>query len=285
MLSRSTALTIAATGIAVLGIGVFMQATAPNDTYLYDTASAVELDTAPLQLEDITYTSLSHAVIEEALADDCAASMTAVPQDGAMVRLTVLAPCDAGSAVTFHHAGMMFGQRLDDRGQMDIAVPAMTQNAVFLAETATGQALMASAFVSDIAEFERVAVQTVDRGVGLHAFEYGAEFGGEGHIWSEATAGAGQLLQLGDASLSSAPLLQIYSHAVPNLRAGGEIALSLEAEVRLATCDRPLEVHILSARNGGLRARELSLEMPACDAVGDFLVLNNPVESLKLSQN
>lgn len=282
MLSRSTALTIAATSVAVLGIGQFMQATAQQNTHLSD---AVELDVTPLQLEDITYTSLSHGVMEEALVDDCAASMTTVSQEGAMVQLSVLAPCDAGSAITFHHAGIMFGQRLDDRGQLDVVVPAMTRDAIFLAETASGQALMASAFVSDIEEFERVAVQTVDRGVGLHAFEYGAAFGGEGHIWSEATVGAGQLLQLGDETLPSMPLLQVYSHAVPNLRSDGEIALFLEAEVRHTTCDRPLEVHILSARNGGLRARELSLEMPACDAVGDFLVLNNPVESLKLSQN
>jgi hypothetical protein len=93
------------------------------------------------------------------------------------------------------------------------------------------------------------------------------------------------LLQLGDASLPSAPLLRIYSHALPNLRAKGEIAPSLQAEVHPETCDRSVEVHILSARNGGLRLRELSLEIPDCNAVGDFLVLNNPVESLKLSRN
>lgn len=161
----------------------------------------------------------------------------------------------------------------------------MAQNAVFLAETETGKPLMASAFVSDISEFERVAIHTVARGVGLHAFECGAEFGAAGRIWSQGTRGSGHLLQLGDASLPSAPLLQIYSHAFPNLRTEGEIALSLEAEVHPETCDHSVEGHILSARNGGLRVRELSLEMPDCNAVGDFLVLNNPVESLKLSRN
>ncbi|CUH79558.1 hypothetical protein TRM7557_02456 [Tritonibacter multivorans] len=285
MLSRSTALTIAATSVAVLGIGLFMQKSGPDTPPVAGAESAAILDVSPLKLENITYTSLSHAVLEEAEVPVCATSMTAVPQAGAMVQLSLSAPCDANGNVTFHHAGMMFAQRLDDHGQLELAVPAMTKTAVFLAELASGETLMASAEVSDMADYERIAVQAEDHGVGLHAFEYGAEFGGAGHIWSQAEDGAGQFLKLGDASLPSAQFLQIYSHAVPKLRAEGEIALSLEAEVRSTTCNRPLNVQILSARGGGLRARELSLEMPACDAVGDFLVLNNPVESLKLSRN
>ena len=283
MLSRSTALTIAATSVAVLGIGFFMQKSATHAAPADESPQVV--DTSPLVLEDITYTSLSHAPLEEVSVLECAASMSAAPQEGAMVQLFVSAPCDANGAVTFHHAGMIFGDQLDDLGELTVRVPAMTATAVFLAEVNGSDTLMAQAEVADLGDYDRVAMQTVDRGVGLHAFEYGAKFGAEGHIWSEADNGAGQFVSLGDATLPSGQLLQVYSHAVPELRSQGEIALSLEAEVRMATCGRPVEVHILAAKGGDLRARELLLEMPDCDAVGDFLVLNNPVESLKLSRN
>lgn len=285
MFSKPNALTIAFTGVCALTIGFFMQKSDLGMSSAAEMQNAAELDSQPFLLEDITYTSLESPQLLEAAGFDCSASMTAQAADNAMVHLHLSAPCDAGRVVTLHHIGLMFSQRLDQDGQLEVLVPAMAENAVFLAAIPKADAVMAQVQVPDVTGFHRVALQGPAEGVDLHAYEYGAQFGEAGHVWSHAPSGQGELLRLGDPSLSGAQSLQIYSHALADLISDGAIELSLEAEVRDTTCNRSLALNVLAAEAGQLQLREVSLEMPDCDAIGDFLVLNNPVESLKIARN
>jgi hypothetical protein len=49
-------------------------------------------------------------------------------------------------------------------------------------------------------------------------------------------------------------------------------------------CGRDISAQSLEMRaSGGLRTRELELSIPNCTALGDFLVLNNLMDDLKIA--
>jgi hypothetical protein len=51
-------------------------------------------------------------------------------------------------------------------------------------------------------------------------------------------------------------------------------------------CGRDIQAQSLEMRDAGqLKSQNLSLSVPGCDAVGDFLVLNNLLEDLKVARN
>jgi hypothetical protein len=64
----------------------------------------------------------------------------------------------------------------------------------------------------------------------------------------------------------------------------GDIQLEIEAEVTDATCGREISAQSLQVTEAGApRVQELQLTMPDCDAIGDFLVLKNVLEDLKVA--
>lgn len=64
------------------------------------------------------------------------------------------------------------------------------------------------------------------------------------------------------------------------------MALSIEAEVTAGNCGQDISAQAIELRRDGtLRTRELSLAVPDCDGVGDFLVLNNLLDDLKIAAN
>jgi hypothetical protein len=76
----------------------------------------------------------------------------------------------------------------------------------------------------------------------------------------------------------------VYSFPTGTAKRGGEIALTVEAEVTEANCNTSVAAQTLEIRDAaGLRVRDLTLEMPQCDTTGDFLVLKNLVEDLTIA--
>ena len=64
----------------------------------------------------------------------------------------------------------------------------------------------------------------------------------------------------------------------------GTIALSVEAEVSELNCGRDVSAQVLKlGPEYVLQTSDLLLSVPDCDAVGDFLVLNNLVDDLKVA--
>ena len=94
------------------------------------------------------------------------------------------------------------------------------------------------------------------------------------------------LLRLGDSSLEDGHLAEVYTFPPGTALKEGDIALSLETEVTDANCGRDIEAQ--SLQKSGLErmtARELVLSMPACSAVGEYLVLKNMFDDLKIARN
>lgn len=223
----------------------------------------------------------------------CDVTMTAEPTAGAMVDLQLTAPCNASERVTIHHQGLMFTEIVQPDGTLSVRVPVLSERATFLASFAGGAGGMAVADVSSLPFYDRVAVQWKgEAGLQLHAREYDAAYFADGHIWAAASGDlasaargeGGFLVRLGRVDTPESLVAEIYSFPTGTARRGGEVALTVEAEVTAANCADRVEAQTLEIRDGErLRVRDLTLHMPGCDATGDFLVLKNLVEDLKIA--
>jgi hypothetical protein len=125
-----------------------------------------------------------------------------------------------------------------------------------------------------------VAVQwPFEDGFTLHAFENGAAFGTKGHIWAQnanlpdagAAAKGGYMTQLGDASVETPLMAQVFTF---DPKEKSEILL--EAAVTVNTCAAELLGDVLVAKGGAVEKTEITLAMPDCSAVGEFVQLGLP---------
>lgn len=223
----------------------------------------------------------------------CDVTMLAEPTAGAMVDLQLTAPCHASERVTIHHQGLMFTEIMQPDGTLSVRVPAFAERAAFLASFAGGAGGMAVTDVSSLPFYDRVAVQWKgEAGLQLHAREYDADYFSEGHIWAAASGDlasaargeGGFLARLGRMDTPDSLVAEIYSFPTGTARKRGAVTLTVEAEVTATNCGGRVEAQTLEIRDGdGLRVRDLTLHMPSCDAKGDFLVLKNLVEDLKIA--
>ena len=92
------------------------------------------------------------------------------------------------------------------------------------------------------------------------------------------------MTRLGRSDTLEARIAEVYSFPSGTAGSAGDILLSVEAEINMANCDRMVEAQSLEIRDAeNLRIRELELDMPSCDSLGDFLVLKNLIEDLKIA--
>ncbi|MCA0846476.1 translocase [Salipiger thiooxidans] len=229
-----------------------------------------------------------------AASPDCMVTARAKVGIGAMVALEVMAPCYRSERVTIHHQGMMFTEITRPDGSLRVTVPALAESALFIVSFGNGDGAIARAEVPVLPYYDRVVLQGQGgSGLGLHALEFGAGYRDEGHVWSERTGDVeraaqgdgGFLTRLGNSLVPGALVAEVYSFPTGAAKREGSVALSVEAEVTAGNCGTTVEAQMLDRRGfGRLGVNDLSLDMPACDGgVGDFLVLNNLVEDLKIA--
>jgi hypothetical protein len=225
----------------------------------------------------------------------CEVTANARPVAAAMVNLTLNAPCLPDERVTVHHSGLLFNQTTDANGAFEITVPAMAQDATFVVAFTNGEGAVAQTTVDELADFDRVALQWKgDTGFELHAREFGADYGSEGHVWSGATRDmtyavtgqGGYISRLGDTDVPDGLLAEVYTFPTNSTQNVGNVDLSVEAEVASNNCGLEIEAQTLQTRSGfEITSRDLTLSVPDCEAAGNFLVLNNLFEDLKVASN
>lgn len=248
-----------------------------------------------LPISDIVLTSLNILELEsptEALSQvvDCEMTSSAESVSMAIVKMSIDVPCRPNETFTVHHHGMTFDFSTDDHGRAAIDIPALSENAVFLVSFEDGKTLMSEANVSDIGEYDRaVLLWTGTAGVQLHAREFGAAFGGIGHVWREdmgqfegaITDVNGMLVALGRDS----QFAEVYTFPMAHGLHTGNVELSVEAEVTFDNCGKDVYAQTMQFAQGApLNEIDLAMKMPDCDAVGEFIVLKNVYEDLTLAQ-
>jgi len=230
-----------------------------------------------------------------ALGLPCGLSVEARAMPGAMVALDVMAPCQTETRVVIEHSGLTLIAETDALGLLTLDIPAFETPAFFNIELPDGLSETALVGLPDLFDYHRVAVQWDGRGeLSLHAMEFGAAFGDTGHVWQESpatldaalTGTGGFLLELGDPTRPDAPRAQVYTLPRSALRAGDTVRLSVDAAITPETCGQPLSAHALQMDGTGrVELIPLSLTMPGCDAVGDYLLLQNLLQDLRLAAN
>ncbi|WP_299846535.1 hypothetical protein [uncultured Roseovarius sp.] len=225
----------------------------------------------------------------------CNHQLSAEPAAAAMVTLTLDAPCMVNDRFTIHHNGMMFTDVTDENGKRSLSVPALANDAVFIVSFSNGDGAVANASVTSLEYYDRVVVQWAgDSGVQIHALEFGADYDQQGHVWAgdrrdmsiAALGEGGFITQLGAQDLPGARMAEVYTFPSGTTAQEGAVRLSLEAEVTQANCGRDVEAQSIQLnRNGELKVQDVVLAIPDCDAVGDFLVLKNLLNDLKIARN
>ena len=242
--------------------------------------------TAPKIATDQEYSALGLA---------CDVTLDATQSVGAMVTLDFKAPCHVNETVTVTHEGLAFTAVTSEIGHFTAQVPALAGRAKFDVDLIDGGTVSATTDVLGVSNYDRVALQwTGDSGLRIHALEMGAEYGERGHVWANAPqtiatalqSRGGYLTALGSMTGPGAKHIEIYSFPTGQAQKSGVVRLSVEAEVTANTCNKEIAAQALqSGVDGKISIVDLTLSMPACDAIGDFLVLNNLLRDLKIAQN
>ncbi|WP_297770825.1 hypothetical protein [uncultured Roseovarius sp.] len=319
-------ITAGATLACAMGIGYFMQAgaTAP----VQSAAMVGQLPTLerPVEIRQIKLTSaevvppltapepavLPAEPVKLAVAKDepldevlpqeeaapsfvCDFEMQATPLAAAMVKVTLDAPCMINTRYTLHHNGMMFTAVTDEQGQSTLSVPALAEQAVFIASFDEGDGAIATANVDTLSLYDRYVVQWRGAaGLHVHALEYDAGFGEDGHVWAEtghdmaraASGEGGFLTRLGEQEMDQALMAEVYTFPTGTAPRAGTVDVRVEAEITTANCGRDLEAQSIAVTTDAApKVQDIVLAMPDCEGLGDFLVLKNLFNDLKIARN
>ncbi len=225
----------------------------------------------------------------------CAEILSAVARPAAMVKLTVTAPCRGNEPLTIAHGALRFDDRIDALGIYTVLVPALEDEADYTVTFADGSTADTFVDVPQATRTERVVLQFAGpTGLQIHALEFGADYETAGHIWSgnprdAETAlkiGGGFLTTLGDPAQDEARYAEVYTLPADTQGRDGVVRLNVEAEVADANCGRDIAGQTLQKQaDGTVTPVSVTLAMPECDAVGEFLVLKNLLRDLKIAAN
>ena len=231
----------------------------------------------------------------------CNISLHAEVQPRAMVALTLTGSCLPNETIVLHHSGLIFSLKTDSKGIAKVIVPALVKKAIFIAIYENGDGALTMIDVPDMVRYQRIVLQWQGaKGLQLHAYKDGAGYGTEGHFWSQTGAldadkpdGDGRFFSLlGDAKLSDGFHAEIATFPTQELFDTQPASLSVEMEITVENCGRIIAGELLTL-TAGMKAntqssqesysRRLTLFVPECDMVGDFIIIKNVIEDLKLS--
>ena len=252
---------------------------------------------APVQLADLDpETALGVGVDSDVTAPakvDCVPEMVATASAAATISLSLAAPCYASTAFTIHHQGMMFTAMTDDAGNADLTLPALAEVSVVIAAFDDGNGAVATSAVPDFASYDRAVLQWQgDTSVMLSAYENGANFGDADHIFAGNpgdmdrlnAAEGGYLVRLGDEAAGNGLMAEVYTFPSGMMASGPDVMLIAEAEITANNCGHELNAQSIQiSPTGETSALDLRMVMPECDAVGDFLILQNMFEDLTIA--
>ncbi|MEP3298033.1 MAG: hypothetical protein ABJO27_16425 [Pseudoruegeria sp.] len=226
---------------------------------------------------------------------DCDLMLNATPTLAGMVQLSVHAPCKPEQFFSVQQGDMVFTDMTSPLGLFDAMVPALTEEVSFEVTFEDGEQLFAQATVPAAHQFDHVVLQwRGDAGLQIHALEFGADYGDQGHVSADrprtpsvaVKAAGGFLSELGARDLMFTKRAEVYSFPTGLMGRSGLVRLSVEAEVTLANCEKLVDATTLQVSHGIVAPKvDISLSMPDCSAVGDFLVLKNLLRDLKIAQN
>lgn len=220
------------------------------------------------------------------VAEACPVSLDLAAAPGAVIKITLTAPCAPNARVVLMHEGLAITGLTTSSGALFAALPALTGSATVEAQFSDGTGALASLYLPEATKFRRFGVQWQgDDAFQLQAYLNGAGLGSAGHVNAARTgmaSDAGGFLQvLGDPSAPMPLLAEVYTYPV----GADPVDLQVESAVTFKTCDRELLAETVTAQGGTVYVGDLALAMPDCTATGDILVLKNLALDMTLASN
>ena len=225
----------------------------------------------------------------------CGVILSASERPGGMVNLMLTAPCRAGEVITVRHGGLAFAGRLSQLGGFTALVPALADEAEFTVSFPDGETSATHLTVPSATTIERVVLQTEgETGLQIHALEFVADYHTPGDVCAGQPRDAAQALkygggfitQLGDPSLEGGRMAEVYTFPADPRRRDGVVRLSIETEVTAYNCGKDIAGETIQRQaDGKMNSVTVTLAVPDCDAIGEFLVLKNLLQDLKIASN
>ena len=217
---------------------------------------------------------------------ECTVRLDLAPVPGAMIGVMLLAPCAPNARVVLQHEGLAVTGLTTATGSLITTLPAFTTQAQVTAVLADGSKVKTALTVPEAADFRRFGVQWQgDDAFQVMAYENGASFGTKGHIYGlqpGIASDAGGFMQvLGNPAATMPLLAEVYTYP----KGQSPVDVVVESAVTAKTCGRELLGETLMAAEGKVLVTDLTLAMPDCAAIGDFLVLNNLAQDMTLAAN
>lgn len=223
----------------------------------------------------------------------CNTDLTAAPSGHGMMRVTLVAPCNADEAVTLRHSGLDFTMKTGANGRLSVEMPALTRDVQVEAVLQGGLRIKDSTQVPDADLYQRVAlVWRGEGGLHIHAQEFGAELGGTGHIWAGSpgrddlgpNAKGGHMKVYGDREIANATRAEVYTFPAETSAQDGVVRLFVQADVTNTNCGALAAARTLQPDGaGGVSSSDVTLRLPECDNIGEQLVLNNVLRDLMIA--
>ena len=221
----------------------------------------------------------------QVVAEACPIDLALDAGAEAMIGIVLRAPCRAGERVVLRHAGLAVTAQLAADGSLTTALPALTRAVKVEVLFAGGNTIDGALDMAEATTLRRFGVQWQGpEAFVVHGLENGADYGQAGDVSPSnlGKRGGGSLVMLGDSTVDLPLLAQIYTFPAEQ---GRSAEVVIEAAVTAATCGHDLLAETIASGADRVEITELTLAMPDCSGVGDFLVLKNLASDMKIAAN
>lgn len=210
--------------------------------------------------------------------DRCAVTLALAPADGAMIDVSLSAPCNLGERVVIRHSGLSFSATIGGGGQLRLQLPALEVDALVAAYFEGSEILLAQVAVPEAADYIRFAVQMP---YPAH-FDLRAREGEQVFVSGQVGAIGEQrrILNLGSMKSANPLLSQVYS-----IRKSAFLSPDLTVELRISgeICGKTLPAETILSNGGKISKLQFDVAVPNCGASGDILLLKNLLRDLTLA--
>lgn len=194
----------------------------------------------------------------QAEAPACPITLDLFANDGAILSLSLTAPCRPDQGFVLRHGSIAVTYQTNASGSFFLDLPALDPEGEVSLRFADGTEAVAAAPLPDLADHHRLALQWLE----------GDSF---------TLSGDGPIVSLGVDATVLPMYAQIITLPTP------DAPLTIEAPVTATTCGREAMALAVLSEGGRITLSDLSIGLPDCDAEGGFVVLNNPVPDMKLA--
>lgn len=229
-------------------------------------------------LDDLVGITSVAATTPVAGGDRCRPELELAPQPGAMIHLSLSAPCNRNQRIVVRHSGLAFSAQTQADGQAALVFPALKSDAMVAVYLQDARLVLGKVEVPDATAYTRFAVIWDDPA----EFELRVTDGSKVLVGSTTPMpGEDQrVIALGQPGTQVPVHAQVYSAPGHDL---GQVDITGELRITPASCGRTLRLETVYSAGGLTNHAEREVTVPLCGTAGDILVLKNLGAPLKLA--